>query len=58
MNEAFDEWLARQPGELSNDEIRELWNVRGRYPHLDAFDERRMDAIGQNGGTGEHYDAK
>lgn len=56
MNEAFDEWLARQSAELSNDEIRELWKVRGRYPHLDAFDEKRMDVIGTNGNEGLHYE--
>lgn len=56
MNESFDEWLARQNAEISDDEIRELWKVRGRYPHLDGFDERRMDVIGTNGNEGLHYE--
>lgn len=56
MNEAFDEWLAKQSAELSNEEIRELWKVRGRYPHLDAFDEERMDRIAASHGDGEHYE--
>jgi hypothetical protein len=49
----FDEWLAAQSLELSNDEIRKLWE---RYPNLDGFDERRADLIGQNGNGGEHYE--
>lgn len=54
--ETFDEWVARQGRDLTDDEIRAFWKIRGRYPHLDAFDEDRMDRIAASHGDGEHYD--
>lgn len=54
--ETFDEWIARQGRDLTDDEIREFWKARGRYPHLDAFNEERVDVIGTNGNEGLHYE--